>query len=82
VILFELCLEICLDEMQTVSDDNNVCIAGMHLIERVHHVRVGFVSINKQKDNCLFLMALSAVDESYRTVFHLTRSESLGVNII
>jgi len=80
--LFELSLEICLDEVQTVSDDNHVRIAGMHLIERVHHVRVGFVGINKQKDNSFFLMILSAVDESYRTVFHLTRSESLGMNIV
>lgn len=73
-------LVLLLDELLAVSNDDDVGVAGVHLVESVHHHREGFVAQDEQNYGSFLL--LIAFDQSYRTVLHLTGSQCLSMDVV
>ena len=78
--LLHVRLVLLLYHLLAISDDDDVGVAGVHLVEGVHHHREGFVAQDEQ--NYCSLLFLIAFDQSYRTVFHLTSPQGLSMDVV
>lgn len=69
-----------LDLLLAVSDYDDICVAGVHLIEGVHHNCEGITTQNKQNNSCL--QPSVALDKGYGTVLHFACSQGLSMDIV
>lgn len=78
--LLHVGLVLLLNQLLAVSDDDDIGLAGVHLVEGVHHHCEGFVAKDEQ-NYCSFLLFI-AFDQSNRAVFHLTSTQGLSMDVV